>query len=232
MKTGVFLQARIPSVRLNGKALLPLQGISTIQHVMRALLPVKADTHVLLTDQESRDSLAPYADAEGFQIFVGPSEDVLLRYCRAAEAYGVRRIIRATGDNPLVSAEMADRIVDIHERKAADLSHYLGLPLGTGVEVAQTDAMRAAEKASTDPLEREHIMMHLYRHRDRFRVVEEPCPPELSFPDIHVSLDTEDDYRFLSRIYRDLYENEPIDIRSLARWLRENRELVREMRTG
>ena len=230
MKTGVFLQARINSVRLKAKALLPLRGTSTIQHVMRALLPVDADVHALLTDQESRELLSPYAEAEGFRLFAGPSDDVLLRYCRAAETYGVQRIVRATGDNPLVSAEMANRIVEIHERKTADLSHYLGLPLGTGVEVAQADAMWAAERAAADPLEREHIMTHIYRHRDRFRVLEEPCPPQFSFPDVHVSLDTEDDYRFLSRIYRDLYEDGPIEIHSLARWLRENEDLVRERR--
>jgi spore coat polysaccharide biosynthesis protein SpsF (cytidylyltransferase family) len=92
MKTGVFLQARINSVRLKAKALLPLRGTSTIQHVMRALLPVNADVHALLTDQESRELLSPYAEAEGFRLFAGPSDDVLLRYCRAAETYGVQRI--------------------------------------------------------------------------------------------------------------------------------------------
>ncbi len=48
MRTGIFIQVRLGSTRLPGKALLPLPGGSVIQHVMRALAAVPADVHALL----------------------------------------------------------------------------------------------------------------------------------------------------------------------------------------
>lgn len=219
-KTGVLVQVRLASTRLTEKALLPLEGLPVIRHVMRALLAVQADVFALITDRESHARLAGLAEAEGFDIFQGSSDDVLGRYCRAAAFYGVDRIIRATGDNPLVSARMTDAIVAVHRQRGADLSHYLGLPLGTGVEVIQAEALEAAEKTAQDPAEREHMSTHLYRNPDRFRVVEEPCPEAFRFEGRKVSLDTRQDYAFLAEIYRELYRGEPIEIDRLVPWLR------------
>ena len=212
MKSGVFLQVRLGSMRLKEKALLPLAGLAAIRHVMRALRPIKAEIFAVLTDAESRARLEAYAREEGFAVFEGPTDDVVARYCMAARFYGVERIIRATGDNPLVSAGMADAIIAVHRSRTADLSHYLGLPLGTGVEVIETRALQEAEQRAVDPYEREHITTYLYRRRERFRVVEEPCPEALRMEGVKVSLDTDADYALLRRIYRALYRGEPVEI--------------------
>ena len=76
---------------------------------------------------------------------------MLERYCLAANHFNVGNIIRATGDNPLVSPRLANLILTIHKEKGADLSHLVGMPLGTGIEVIKKEALIQAGKEAEDP---------------------------------------------------------------------------------
>ncbi len=220
MTVGIFLQVRMSSTRLPGKALLPLAGISVIEHAMRGLLGVKADVYAILTDPGSADALEPVADGCGFETFVGPAEDVLLRYALAVEHFGVDRYIRATGDNPLVSSELAESLLACHELEGADFSGYSGPPLGTGVEVTEAGAILTAVREAVDPYEREHVSPFIYRRPERFKVLRPRAPEEVCLPSASVTLDTPEDYAKLQAIYRSLYDGAPVPIRSLVTWLK------------
>lgn len=214
--TGVFLQVRLGSSRLPGKALLPLEGDTVIGHAMRALRRVHADVYLLLTDSESAGELHTHAEMAGFEVFTGAKEDVLLRYTDAARMYGVDRIIRATGDNPLVSGECADRICALHEEAGADYSGFRGLPLGTGVECVEAAALFEAERAAESPYEREHVCPYLYRHPERFSIHTPKAPAEYRLPEARVTLDTEEDYTRLKELFRSLYKGSPVTIDRLV----------------
>jgi spore coat polysaccharide biosynthesis protein SpsF len=220
MSTGIFLQVRIGSTRLKRKALLPLVGGTIIEHTMRALKKIDAEVHALLTDESSTPELTGYAQAEDFEIFTGPEEDVLARYALAARYFGTDVIIRATGDSPLVSAILGEAILKIHKAKQADLSHYIGPPLGTGVEVVSAHSLFAADKEARDHFEREHMTTYIYRHPDRFKVIEEPCSSRYRLSQINVSIDEKHDYETVLNIYHDLYSGRPIEIDELVSWLK------------
>jgi spore coat polysaccharide biosynthesis protein SpsF len=219
VKIGVFLQARLGSTRLPEKALLPLGGRPCLDVVMRALKPVKAHVHALLTDEASTQVFRPLAEAAGFELFTGPAEDVLARYCQAANHFRVTRVVRATGDTPLVSAELANLNRRRHENLSADLSRFRGAPLGSGVEVVETLALYAANMLSTDPYEHEHVTPYLLRRQERYRIHEIPCPRSVLLPNASVTLDTMKDYEFIQRIFKDLYKGKPIKTARLYRWL-------------
>ncbi len=220
---GIFLQARLNSTRLPGKALLPLAGAPVVQHALRALRRIEAGVHAVLTEPGSSRALEPLAAAEGFDLFAGPEEDVLERFCLAARHFRVGRVVRATGDNPLVSARQVQALLDLHRAAGWQLSHFLGLPLGTGVEVVETEALEAANRASSDPFEHEHITTFVYRHPEQFRIGKPDCPEAWHFPEARVTLDTKEDYELLQKVFRDLYRGEPIELEALVAWLRGTR---------
>jgi spore coat polysaccharide biosynthesis protein SpsF len=217
---GVFLAARVGSRRLPRKVLLPLDGLTMLEAAMKALAAVEAGVYALLTDSASAPELRGLASACGFSLFEGPEEDVLARYCLAASAFGVGRIVRATGDNPLVSPAQTARLLCLHERGRFDLSHFLGPPLGTGVEVVEAAALYDAAERSADPYEREHLTTHLYRNRDRYRVYEAAAPPEWTYPEGSVTVDTEADYRRIRRLFEEQYRGEPLETEAVIAWLK------------
>jgi spore coat polysaccharide biosynthesis protein SpsF len=218
MPIGVFMQVRLGSTRLPMKALLPIQGISLIRHAMRALRGVPADVLALLTDAQSASRLEIEAMMEGFDTFVGPDFDVLERYCMACRNYSVTTVIRATGDNPLVSACLAREILRLHEESGADLSHFLGCPVGTGIEVVEAKALFTAEMQAEDPAEREHCTTYMYRHRERFKILEPQAPEGMNAPEARVSVDTPEDYTRVEKIYHSLYREAPIEADAVVSW--------------
>jgi spore coat polysaccharide biosynthesis protein SpsF len=223
VEAGIFVQVRLGSTRLPRKAVLPLAGATVIQHVMRAMAVVPARVRALLTDAQSADALLPLAGAEGWDVFPGSPEDVLRRYCDACRHYRVGRVIRVTGDNPLTSGSLAREIMAEHERQDADLSHYLGIPWGMGVEVVEAAALYQAESDAVQPDEREHITTFLYRNPARFILCEAPAPPRAACPDARVTIDTAEDFQRVTAIFAALYRGSPIEAEQVIAWIREPR---------
>ena len=218
MATGILVQVRLGSLRLPAKALLPLPGGSIIQHVMRALRGIPADVRAIATDSYSAPRLRPVAEQEGFEVVVGPADDVLERYCVGCRAYKLDRVIRATGDNPLVSARLGSEILVLHQSAGADLSHFLGNPWGTGVEVVQASALYAAEREAMQRDEREHITTFVYGHRERFNILEPQAPGYGRLPEARVTVDTREDYERVRRIFQELYTGDPIEVDQVIAW--------------
>ncbi len=222
--TAIVLQARMGSTRLPGKALLPLGGSTLVEQAMARLALVEADARVLATDHASALALAPAAERRGFDLLVGPSEDVLARYCLAVKRFGIDLVLRATGDNPLVSHELASLLLERRASSPSDYSGYRGMPTGMGVELVAADALLRAEAEAKDPSEREHVCPYLYGHPELFRVDRPEAPSEYLAGGASVTVDTEADYEAVLRIYGALYAGIPIPSVAVLVYIRSGRK--------
>ena len=170
-RIGIFLQVRLNSSRMPGKALLNLAGKLLIEHTIERLSVVPADVRVILTTKESEAALKYIAQDNGWEIFCGDAQNVLKRYVDAALFFDVETIVRATGDNPLTSSEIAIETLNAFAKEKADLAHIAPAPYGSGVEVVKRSALlKALEKASM-PYEFEHVTPYIYGHENEFKVV-------------------------------------------------------------
>ncbi len=194
--TGVFLQARIDSSRLPGKALLMIGPFTIVEHAMARLKRIPAERYVLVCDYPSVEIFRPLARRHGFEIFGGPKEDVLARFVQASDLFQVDTIVRATADNPLVSWEYGARTLLQHRKSGADYSTFTGLPIGTGVEVVQSDALRRANSESSDPYDHEHVTPYVYRS-GLFHLDTHPSDVDSSLSEMRVTVDTREDYERL-----------------------------------
>lgn len=207
MRTGVIVQMRLDSSRLPRKALLPLGTGTLASMVMQRLRGLAVDEYILATDPESADFLEAIALSCGFQFFAGSKHDVLDRYIKAAEAFDLERVVRATGDNPLVSTELGTLLISsvqaLEEVTAepVDYAGHIGMPLGLGVELVRVCALRKAAAESTDPYDHEHVCPYLYRNPSSFRIELLSCPSGYGFPDTRLTIDTADDYRRLQAVF-------------------------------
>ncbi len=212
-KDCIVLQVRISSTRLPGKLLLPLKGMSIFEHILLRLKEVRgADGIIVATTADTEPLIRKKAEAHGAELLVGSEDDVLSRYVQAVTTYGLRTVIRATGDNPLVDIEYAQRAISLHRREKPDLTTFPALPYGTGVEVIEGTTLLQVALRAADPFEREHITQHIYRHEDSFTVLR--AEPELSRarPEVRLTVDTEEDYRKMQEIYENLYRGAPIKV--------------------
>jgi spore coat polysaccharide biosynthesis protein SpsF len=223
VRTAIVLQARMGSTRLPGKALLPLGGRTLVDMAMARLGLVPADARILATDAASELALAPAAERNGFDLVVGPAEDVLARYCLALRRCGADLVLRATGDNPLVSYELAALLLERRASVPSDYAAHTGMPVGLGTELVSAEALLRAEAEARLPSEREHVCPYLYGHPELFRIDRSEAPLEYRGPGLRATVDTPEDYEAALRAYGALYDGEPIPTREAVAYLKERR---------
>jgi spore coat polysaccharide biosynthesis protein SpsF len=216
----IVLQARLGSTRLPGKALLPLGGSTLVEQAMSRLALVSADLRVLATDEASARALSPAAERRGFQLLVGPAEDVLARYCLAIRRFKPDLVLRATGDNPLVSFDLAKLLIERRAEVYADYAGYLGMPSGMGVELVASEALLRAEVEAREAAEREHVCPYLYNHPELFRIDRPDAPREYLAPEARVTVDTAADYEAMLRLFGALYDGRPTPDAAVLAYLR------------
>ena len=206
-RIGIFLQVRLNSSRMPGKALLNLAGKILVQHTIERLSVVPADVRAILTTKESEEALKDIAVANGWEVFCGDAQNVLKRYVDASLFFDVDTIVRATGDNPLTSSEITMETLSAFAKENADLAHIAPAPYGSGVEVVKRSALiKALEKASM-PYEFEHVTPYIYNHKNEFKVVTAKYhSEEIGREDIKVSVDTREDYERVNFFVKKLTE--------------------------
>ena len=162
---------------------------------MEALSAIPVDMKILACPEDAAPRFAPLAEEAGFSLLPGPKEDVMARYCLAIRRSGADRILRATGDNPFVFVDAAIALNNEAKELAADYACYFGLPHGTGVEFAASEALLRAEREAKDPSEREHVCPYLYKHPELFRLHRPLAPRHWQGAAMSFTVDTAEDYR-------------------------------------
>ena len=90
MKTAIFITVRTGSTRLPNKALIEIESIPTIVHLIRRMKKIKTD-HIILctTTLKEDDILCNIAVDEKIDFFRGSVKDKLMRWKDAAEEFKI-----------------------------------------------------------------------------------------------------------------------------------------------
>jgi spore coat polysaccharide biosynthesis protein SpsF len=204
--TALILQARLDSSRLPGKSLLPL-GLESpparplVFRVMEALAGIACDVKILACPKDCKKAFLPLAEEAGFDLFIGPKDDVLARYCGAIEYYKIDRVLRATGDNPFVFTDAANTLEGEALALNADYAVYAGIPHGTGVNCVSAEALLRAGREAETAFDREHVCPYLYSRPELFRLHLPLAPLCWQGPELNCTVDTEEDYRRANALY-------------------------------
>lgn len=212
-KVVAVIQARMNSTRLPGKVLLPLAGAPLLQRLIERVKPAgRVDVLAVATsDAADCDPVAALCAGLGVRCFRGSENDVLARVLAAAEALGADVVVRLTGDNPMVGADLVDFLLDafLAEKPPPDYANTVdrtGFPVGLAAEAITIDALRRAAE-SDNPDDREHVTRFVRRQPGAFRCLEVRAP--LPLPPIDLTIDTESDYQRVMPLFEKLYERNP-----------------------
>lgn len=199
-----FLQARMGSTRLPGKALMRIQGQSVLERAIRRLRasPAVNDVAVLTTTLSEDDAIVEESRKVGAQIHRGPELDVLRRFYEAAERFRPEIIIRATADNPLIDIGSVERIVRVLRSDMLDLCIEAELPYGAAAEALTAAALAKVHVRAKEPRHREHVTLYIKEHPDEFRFGMPAAPDPLRHPRLRLTIDTREDFIFMDRLIR------------------------------
>lgn len=212
MKVLGILQARISSTRLPGKVLKPILGepmlVRQIERVRRA---ATIDRLVVATSTDTGDdSLAALCARIGVDCVRGSLDDVLDRFCQAAQRHPAEHLVRLTGDCPLADPEVIDAVVRFHIDGGYDYSSntlHPSFPDGLDVEVCRAAVLAEAGREARSAFEREHVTPFIYRRPERYRLGDFRRSPDLSA--LRWTVDNPEDFELVRRIYEALYPSKP-----------------------
>lgn len=235
MKTVAIIQARMGSTRLPGKVMLPLAGRSVLSHVISRVNACSLVDEVVVatTVHGQDDTIAGEAANCGAGCFRGSEDDVLDRYCRAAQESSAGIVVRITSDCPLMDPAVLGSMLERFARLRDDgvkvdyLSNTITrtYPRGLDAEIFTAPALARAGREATLPAEREHVTPYIRHHPELFTLF--PFTEGPGDGSSRWTLDTEDDYRFIQVVFEELYrEGEAFGMEDVLALLKENPDLT------
>ncbi|MCP5161960.1 MAG: glycosyltransferase family protein [Hahellaceae bacterium] len=212
MNVLAVLQARMSSSRLPGKVLKPILNKPMLAYQIERIARCRlVDKLIVATSTEPAD--APIADlchALNITCYRGSLDDVLDRFYQAASLVNPQHVLRLTGDCPLVSPTIIDRLIQLHLSLGADYTSNCyppSLPDGLDAEVVRWDLLKAAWKEAPGGLHREHVTSFI---RDEMPNVDKASYQHPhNYASLRLTVDYPEDFDLVAKIFEALYPDKP-----------------------
>ena len=186
------------STRLPGKVLRPIAGKVLLDHVLGrlSLLEYPVAVVVATSDQPQDNIVEQHCRSQGVIVFRDSESDVLDRYYQCAKEYHFDHVVRLTADNPFTDIQELHRLISQHLTQHNDYTHSFGtMPLGVGAEIFTFAALERSEREGHAPNHREHVNEYIQENPKIFRIGKLDVPLAKRFPNLRLTVDTEDDYQ-------------------------------------
>jgi len=224
-----FVAARMGSERLPGKVIKEFAGIPSLIHIFNILKESQSldDFAVLTTVLAEDDVIENICKENSIKVYRGSVHDVLDRFRMAAEILKPQRIIRVTGDDPLMDPEIIDKVVNEHCNGNFDYTSNImerTYPRGMDTEVIECEALESSWRNTSDRDDHEHVTLYIRRNPELFRI-QNIKKEGKRLDELRLCNDTEEDSKLISEIYNSLYKNCPIKLHEVIEFLDENPEL-------
>ncbi len=213
MKIIAIIQARSGSSRLPGKILKPILGKAMLLHMLERVGRSKKLNGIVVatTDQSGDDKVEEIVKKAGGRVFRGSELDVLDRFYQAAKGEKADIVIRLTGDCPLMDPEVIDEVITHFENSQGKIDYTStpsNYPEGLDIEIFPFSALEKSAQNATLPSEREHVSLYIKNHPELFMCATW-TKGEIDNSKMHWSVDTENDFEFVKKIFEELYPTNP-----------------------
>lgn len=230
-KIVAIIQARLTSTRLPGKVLLPLShGNRAIEWVVdRVRASLKISDYVVAIPHNYRNwDLKQFLRSKKINYFrwPGPEDDVMSRVIAAAEEYKADIIVEITADCPMVDPRHIDRLISSKLKKK---SHYVSncmvrsWPDGLDIQVYDIDVLKYVQKKYSPKF---HVGWNIWNNRNNFLITTHIAPDRYRWPELGLTLDTEEDYTLLQHLFKIFGRRTDFKVESVIDYLRKNPLLV------
>jgi spore coat polysaccharide biosynthesis protein SpsF len=206
LKFVATIEARMGSTRLPGKVLLPANGQPLLGHLVNRLKQVPTiESIVLATTVNKRDDvLGAFAESEDILCYRGSEDDVVGRVIGAGESVNTDVVVGFTGDCPVVDPVIVEQTIQMflnNDCEYVSTGYIPSYPAGVGDNhVFLLETLKRSSILSDDIQDRENVGMHIHKHPELFAQIFLVGPADLSWPEVHLLLDTPEDYELLRRV--------------------------------
>ncbi|MCD4757561.1 MAG: GNAT family N-acetyltransferase [Arcobacteraceae bacterium] len=199
------IEARMTSSRLPGKVLKLINNIPALElMVKRVLRAEKLDEVIIATTTNEEDApIIKWCEQNKIKYFRGSEENVYERVLNTHITNNTDIIVELTGDCPLLDPVLIDEAIECYlNNKYEYVSNCIeeSYPLGMAVEVFSLEALKTiADNRELSIIDKEHVSPFFYTS-NQYKIFNITAPNNLTFPELSVTLDTQEDFVVIEKI--------------------------------
>jgi spore coat polysaccharide biosynthesis protein SpsF len=217
MRILTVIQARMSSSRLPGKILLPILGKPLLLRMIERVQKTELIGRLVIATSTNTDDdeIENLCAANNLICFRGHLTDLLDRHYQAAKKFGADAVVKIPSDCPLIDPKIIDEVLKYFMDNSGQFDfvsnlHPATYPDGNDVEIFSFAALEKAWREAGKQLEREHTTPYFWENPDKFKIGNVAWETGLDYSSTHRwTIDFEEDYKFIKKVYEELYENKP-----------------------
>ena len=221
-KVAAIIACRIESGRLFGK---PIQNIANFTILHFLINQIKTSTQIseivlAISENHGNEVFIDFAKKHGLKFVIGDDKDVLQRLIKGAELTAANIIFRVTSENPFIYWEGIDTLIKNHIKGDFDFSFVDKVPIGSGYEVINLQALKKSHKLGSQKHRSELCSLYIYENQKDFSIYRFNPPSKLQRPDLRLTVDTPEDLLVARKIHENLGNGDkPISLRKIVEFL-------------
>ena len=224
MNVILIIQARMNSSRLPEKVLNLIEEKTVLQHIIDRCSKSKYINKIIVatTTNSFDDILENYCIENNINYYRGSEDNVLERFYMSVQNENPDIIIRITSDCPLVDVNIVDTMITYFIQntlvflqpkyiKGDNQKQMGGFPDGCNPQIFTYKILENTFNNATTQFDKEHVCPYMVRNfmENEYIIPNIENYNNIDLSSLHLSLDTHDDYDFISKIYTYLYKNNP-----------------------
>jgi spore coat polysaccharide biosynthesis protein SpsF len=230
MRVSCIIEARMGSKRLPGKTMKTVAEMPMLAVMIERVWAAQCIDTIVVATPDTQDNAPIWALMQGVPPFMrcvsGPEDDVMSRVLKAAQETKTDIIVEVTGDCPIIDPWCIDLVAGYYiaqwnDRTRTGACDFVGnvaphtWPLGMDVRVFSTKTLeRVNEEVRGNPREaywREHVSPWMYdRPESPYSRLNLVADSRCTYPDLNLSVDTEDDFKLIKGIVETLRPGNPM----------------------
>ncbi|MDP4176911.1 MAG: glycosyltransferase family protein [Bacillota bacterium] len=208
------IEARMTSSRLPGKVLKDFCGKPDLQHIIERLKRSKYLDEVVVATTVNRDDdpIVELCEKIGCKYYRGSENDVLLRVLESAKSVDAEIIVEITGDCPVIDWRHIDKLLEMFFSGEYDFASNAidrTFPRGFDVDIFPVAILEEVNVITKSPVDHEHVSLYIYTHPEKYRLLSWKAHEKINHPELEITLDTNEDYEFIKKVYEKLYQIDP-----------------------
>ena len=200
MNNAALITVRTGSTRLRNKALLEINGKTTIEHLIDRVKQCELIDEIILctTNLPEDDVLCRIAVKNEIKYYKGSVKDKLERWRGACKEYNVGFFVTVDGDDLFCEPQLIDMAVRDSKDESIDFIKCDEVICGAFTYGIRFEALqKACEIKDTDDTE---IMWVYFTETGEFNIHNLEIPKIFKRSDIRMTLDYEEDFQFFKKV--------------------------------
>ena len=214
MRIVTIIQARMGSSRLPGKVMMELTGGKTmLAHTIDRCRLIRQSHEVVVatTTDPWDEEIVEFCSKSSVRCVRGSVNDVLDRYCVAAEESNADVVVRVTADMPLLDPVIHDYAIHAYlmARGRYDLvqtSWDGGYCHGLYAQLMSRRALLEANRLADEHYQRVHVGPYIQEHPEKFPALHLRAPTPL--PELRLTVDEPADLVFIRALCAELQKRD------------------------